>query len=593
MDNRIIIRSIRIRNFRSIRNVVINVSNMNIFVGLNDVGKSNVLKALNLFFNNNTDYDAEFDFSKDFSYLFPAKSHNTKEISIELKVEIPASYQNSGVYTWKKSWRRDGLLKEELLDAEGKKPSPRSRIPYTLKRIKFRYVPAVKSKEFYKYLLSELYLTAAASLNSPLVESTKEFAGVIQNYTEQIHNEVSKRIGIESQLTIPPDMSEMFRTLVFMTYGEDENINIPLDMRGDGIQSRHIPIILNYLAEEDQKTRNQGSVKITSIWGYEEPENGIELLKSFDVAKSFQEYSQNIQLFITTHSPAFYQQDNHADTKVFYVKKNETFETSIHESIDSKEIGYTMGLMPLVAPYIAEAERQLKILMEQANDELLVDIPTIFVEGITDKKYIELAISLFSPQLKELLDSSQLRIFTKEGEGGCSEVFNWVHSWIYKKNKSKTLALFDKDEAGISVRKKLTESNVYKESNNNKAEYLTPTSEIKDVLRKDIILYYVIEHLLSTKCWKKIIDNGYAVERNAATLNKMLGKHIDRRRSATEIYQELIPDDDIRETIVFFEPEKNSKLQIFNLINGSSEEEKREFLSGFEGLIQNLEKRFI
>lgn len=51
MKNKIEIKSIRIKNFRSIRNEFFSVENMNIFVGMNDVGKSNVLKALNLFFN--------------------------------------------------------------------------------------------------------------------------------------------------------------------------------------------------------------------------------------------------------------------------------------------------------------------------------------------------------------------------------------------------------------------------------------------------------------------------------------------------------------------------------------------------------------
>ena len=347
-------------------------------MGLNDVGKSNVLKALNLFFNNNTDYDTKFDFDKDFSFLFPKNSHSTKEITIELTVEIPSSFQNSGEYVWKKSWRRNASV-EKIIDQNGNEPTPRSRIPITLHRIKLRYVPAVKSKEFYKYLLSELYLTAAASLNSPLVESTKEFASVIQNYTRQIHNEVSEKIGIDSQLTIPADMSEMFRTLIFMTNEQEDEMSVPLDMRGDGIQSRHIPIILKYLAEEDQKARNQGSVKITSIWGYEEPENGIELLRSFEVAKSFHDYSQEIQLFITTHSPAFYQQENHSDARVFYVKKNEANETTISDSIDSREIGQTLGLMPLVAPYIADMEQRLNEMMSRANDDLLVDVPTVFV----------------------------------------------------------------------------------------------------------------------------------------------------------------------------------------------------------------------
>lgn len=246
MDKRIIIKTIRIKNFRSIRNLSISLSKMNIFVGLNDVGKSNVLKALNLFFNNNTDYDAEFDFDRDFTYLFPKNSHSAKEIKIEIEFVIPETFKNSGVYTWTKAWRREGISVDRIVDENGNIPTDRSRVPITLHRIKYRYVPAVKSKEFYKYLLSELYLTAAASLNSPLAESTKAFANVIQNYTEQIHKEVGKKIGIESQLTIPADMTDMFKTLIFITNESDDDVYIPLDMRGDGIQSRHIPIILKY-----------------------------------------------------------------------------------------------------------------------------------------------------------------------------------------------------------------------------------------------------------------------------------------------------------------------------------------------------------
>lgn len=43
------IKHIHIKNFRSIVNTMLDIEEMNIFVGLNDAGKSNVLKALNLF----------------------------------------------------------------------------------------------------------------------------------------------------------------------------------------------------------------------------------------------------------------------------------------------------------------------------------------------------------------------------------------------------------------------------------------------------------------------------------------------------------------------------------------------------------------
>lgn len=63
-DKRIKISSIQIKNFRSIRNVLIKATEFNILVGTNDVGKSNVLKALNLFFNGQTDYNKAFSFQQ-------------------------------------------------------------------------------------------------------------------------------------------------------------------------------------------------------------------------------------------------------------------------------------------------------------------------------------------------------------------------------------------------------------------------------------------------------------------------------------------------------------------------------------------------
>ena len=45
------ITSVRIQNFRSIVDERFESKRLNIFVGLNDVGKSNVLRAIDLFFN--------------------------------------------------------------------------------------------------------------------------------------------------------------------------------------------------------------------------------------------------------------------------------------------------------------------------------------------------------------------------------------------------------------------------------------------------------------------------------------------------------------------------------------------------------------
>ena len=63
------IEKIEIQYFRSIYHETISgLERLNVFSGRNDVGKSNILKALNLFFNNETDAGVPFDFLENFNF---------------------------------------------------------------------------------------------------------------------------------------------------------------------------------------------------------------------------------------------------------------------------------------------------------------------------------------------------------------------------------------------------------------------------------------------------------------------------------------------------------------------------------------------
>ena len=596
MNNRIVIKSIRIKNFRSIRNELIEAKNLNVFVGLNDVGKSNVLKALNLFFNGQTDYGQPFNFQKDFSYLFPQKSHGTKEIVIEIKFTIPDSYKEKGEFTWRKVWRTNDYTSENITNAEGENPSDRSRVPGTLKRIKYRYVPAVKSKEYYKSLLSDLYYTVSAVLDSPLESSVKSFSDVLRTYTVQISNEVNFRVGLNSKLSIPDNLSELFRTLVFQTKGEESDYVIPLDMRGDGIQARHIPIILKYIADEDQKTRNQGSMKVATIWGFEEPENGVELSRAFLMTKDFMDYSSDIQMFITTHSPAFYTIDNTESSQVIFVSCGEqNFGTRLIPGDNKALIGEKMGLMPLVAPYIAEKERQIEEAKIRADQNGFTDVSTIFVEGKTDKQYLELAIKYFSPVLHDMIKKKKLRLYTKDGEGGCSKLVDLAYAWIYSGNKSKLLVLFDKDKAGINAKTTLTNSDIYKNKRSSAqvtVKYVEPSDEIKSIYRRKIDIPYEIEHLLSYDFWKIIDKKGFTAKRSAYEIMNMLGDNYAIDKTALDCITNIIKDEKLLKTIVLLEPMRDKKDKIYNLLKAAKEEKQIEYLAGLRPTVELMERVF-
>ena len=107
-----VIEKIRIKNFRSILDETIELQDFNCFVGRNDCGKSNVLKALNLFFNGYTEPNQSFDFEKDYSKYAVKKAHRAQEVEISVYVIIPNSFVEGGVKIWKKIWRKDGLYSD-------------------------------------------------------------------------------------------------------------------------------------------------------------------------------------------------------------------------------------------------------------------------------------------------------------------------------------------------------------------------------------------------------------------------------------------------------------------------------------------------
>lgn len=594
-EKRIKISSIQIKNFRSIRNELIKPKDFNIFVGLNDAGKSNVLKALNLFFNGQTDYNTPFSFAKDFTYLFPSSSHSTKEIKITLKFDIPDSYTEKGEYTWTKVWRTNNYFDENIENSEGNKPNPKSRVPGALKRIKFRYVPAVKSQDYYKTLLSDLYTAVFSSIDNPLKNAVTEFSGALREYTSELSDNIQKHLDISSILTFPENLNDIFSALIFNTQHSDRDISVPLTSRGDGIQARHIPIILNYISHEDQKSRNKGSMKVWTIWGFEEPENGLELLKTYKLADEFLEYSQEIQLFVTTHSPAFYMKKNSEISQVFFVsKKVGSDETVINNEKQANYIAENMGLMPLVAPYIEEQSRKLEIAESIYKKNILTDIPTILVEGETDVDYLKIAISQHSEKLYRLIEDNKLRIVCKNDGAGTTQLVDWAIAWIFSGFKSKIFILVDKDDAGITAKSKIENSEAFKTKQNNismRIRFIEPTNEIIDMRGKHINFEYEIEHLLSLDFWEKLKENDLVAVRSDDDMQRMFDKLVPRNKTLDNVIDELVTNIKVRDTVLSFKPKDLKKKQIVELLK--TENDIKGITVGFIKTIQRLEDFFV
>jgi AAA15 family ATPase/GTPase len=91
-----------VKNFRSIVNEQIELTELSAIVGQNDCRKSNVLRALKMFFNGHTDTGRQLNFSRDFSQQAKLLKRKAPEIEMSLELVPPGNYKDSDLVVWRK-----------------------------------------------------------------------------------------------------------------------------------------------------------------------------------------------------------------------------------------------------------------------------------------------------------------------------------------------------------------------------------------------------------------------------------------------------------------------------------------------------------
>lgn len=444
----ITIKKIRIKNFRSIVDETINLSDINFFVGKNDCGKSNVLKALNLFFNNQTDFLCDFNFSLDYSKLAKKVIKHAPEITISIDIIIPDTFQEAGVKTWTKVWRKDGLHKDNINELFDKSIKGKT----YLNRIQYLYIPAVKSTEYFKYLLSQVYLSMTQTADTTLRDINEEYSHQLQGLTENLSLQIRKILSMKSAIQMPSNLNVLFRDLSFST--SDKYVSdVDLNQRGDGVRARHIPAILRYMQNNIERNKQRNAVSGAFLWGFEEPENGVEYLSCFEMADELASYSSNCQLLITTHSPAFYLKSEADNAKCFYVYKDDAGKSQYEFNVSRNDINEKIGFLPLVAPYVKE-EREKYLEQEQmlhAEMDLIkqqyenkTNRILLLTEGKTDIKHIKFAFE----QLK--LDENLMKRFDYYDFTGAKtlgeELGKLLEKLAQMPKTSIVIGIFDRDK---------------------------------------------------------------------------------------------------------------------------------------------------
>lgn len=468
-----VIRRVEIKYFRSIYTLVLKqCGSLNVLSGRNDVGKSNILRALNLFFNGQTDWQTPLDFSRDFSLsrLEQVRKESVKGkqfIQISIEFERPSNFKGSlpEKFIVKRSWYRDQNQFSQAdnlaaLDKAGKCPSTlataQRMLPVFLNRVHFEYVPAVKDRAFFNHVLSRLQhslLGATLEVDNPISTLSSQLANHIGQQVGDLRQDFSRATSLDTLIEPPKQLSGLFQAFQVSVPSGDGQVS--LNLRGDGMQARYIPSVLHYIASKSSSF---------FIWGFEEPENSLEFASADSLANDLEtRYSKDAQIFITSHSPAMVSRtgQNVSCYRVWQPDSQtnvERLEYPLDKSFSGARLQEEIGLLRIQQEIHSEYKEKLKQLealsqkIVQLESEIAAhQLPLILVEGVTDVTILEAAWSKLNPNnaipflIRSADPSSNV---PGGGSGGAGSLARAIES-IHPADNRRVLAVFDHDQEGV------------------------------------------------------------------------------------------------------------------------------------------------
>lgn len=438
---------IEVNYFRSVYSVSVKkLRDLNVFLGPNDAGKSNILRALNLFFNNESGYDEDIQFLQDVTHLRQQEARDAKgRLTIWIKVHF------NNVEKWKtlpqkfyikKSWNRYSDDPEITSDVENQQSLTRFQ-----NKIRFHYVPAVKEKDIFSDYLNLLYETLSDREDIEFSGPADALSSAVNASITDLTDRIKVALAVNSNIQIPNDLESIFERLEFFT--DQDNFRVPLSRRGDGLQVRHIPHILRYISANNRSL---------NIWAYEEPENSLEMSNAFSLAEEFEkEFAGKNQIFITSHSPAFYSIKGER-ARHYLVKKaviessgSSNWITSVSDLADTKVADTELGVAQLVADRSREAFDEIKRLKEK-NDELsALAKSVILTEGKTDAALLNGAWKKLYPDETQPFEIKSCDLGGVSGAQECAGAGE-LRKILESTTKDQTpvrVCLFDRDTEGL------------------------------------------------------------------------------------------------------------------------------------------------
>jgi predicted ATP-dependent endonuclease of OLD family len=464
-----LISKVKISCFRSIKDdELTDMKSFTTLAGLNNSGKSNYIRALNLFFNGEVEPQLDFNFSRDYYRADIRKKRSKKKIKITVYFCIPHNFKfRKGLEEVKKlllknghkefaitkEWTRDQSYPNIYLNDQDESLSQpdREKIEQFLSLISFRYIPN-------RVLPIDIIKKEHQNLRDVLIRrvSKKKPYGSEEVFSEIA--ETSKRLIIDLHKdlkNIVPDFEDIrldtptsFSDMIF-AFGyrlKEKGFEIEDTMQGSGIQSL---LMFNTLYLIDKDYFQKFGWKQAAIWAIEEPESSLHFNLEVQVGEFLSKIANSqdnrLQVIATTHSEIVIQQSD----KCYYVKKTPNGSECESEQIStildklSKEgvSGWQHPILknPLKPLIIVEGEKDLEFFKKCSefpeykvfNKAQIYTLKDITLSGKDESGGIDAIIKYIKSNVKVIKNRNRkypvIVILDWDAKGKANEIMNFFN----------------------------------------------------------------------------------------------------------------------------------------------------------------------
>jgi hypothetical protein len=390
-------------DFRSISSVEIDPGALTALIGGNGSGKSNLLRALNLFFNGEVEPGQPVDLRRDFHK--PWRTTRDRTIAVRVTFQLPPHFsihqklreslasvgiEEGKTFSLEKQWERDaireGLISEstwisfgedasELVDAQGARNANRF-----LQLIRFRYIPNhIHPTELLRSenpALQEALMIALKKMRSQKGAGTpaevdallRDMGDGAKTLMKPIADALASSPGhIEGvELATPTDWAEVIWSIGIKLRAADVK-SLDIGLHGSGNQTFLAYVLLAFL---DTRFGQRFGWHQSTVWGVEEPESFLHAdlknqLAGFLVSSCDGPRFQGI---LTTHDLLFAAA---SDSNYEVTLKQGATETEAVPTLELSNRTLASGVTPFVHPLNLTAPK-----------------PTLLVDGPFDAYYL-------------------------------------------------------------------------------------------------------------------------------------------------------------------------------------------------------------